>query len=305
MSNIPTPKEIPPTPQQVDRTLQSAIAAAQSLISSNPRHFANLRASFLALYTHPTFQLILGIPSQVAPAPSPPSNQLQTELTAIKSTITALTKSIADLQPKVKEAKASLSQPPPPAGNPKAQGKGLSHVTTPMYASKAASKPRPSLVLDTEAINPDDQFDTSLCDSLNGYMHEIGRNEVKFSATRYNKKGNLVLTAHHTTTQSQLNSIAEELKNHIEQMADNSTSLLVSRQTEAPSPPRSVIAPSLLTIPRTQPLQLHKNLAGSAHPPLSKPTPTPPSLWHSRTRMVAHAALSSPASSYTLARRPR
>src|SRR6266852_8314008 len=111
MSNIPTPKETPPTPQQVDRVLQSAIMASQSLISADPKHFANLRASFLAFYTHPTFQLILGIPSQV-PANSPPSNnQLQAELHTIKSSISALTKSVGDLQPKSKEAKASTSHP--------------------------------------------------------------------------------------------------------------------------------------------------------------------------------------------------
>jgi hypothetical protein len=113
MSNIPTPKEIPPTPQQVDRTLQSVISAAQSLISSDPRHFANLRASFLALYTHPTFQLILGIPSQTPANEPQPNKQLQTDLNALKSSITALTKSVADLQPKVKEAKAPTSKPPP------------------------------------------------------------------------------------------------------------------------------------------------------------------------------------------------
>ncbi|KAI0277500.1 hypothetical protein BGY98DRAFT_934334 [Russula aff. rugulosa BPL654] len=139
MSNIPTPKEIPPTPQQVDRTLQSVIEAAQTLIANDPRHFANLRSSFLALYTHPTFQLILGIPSQVQPNPPPPNNQLQTELQAIKSTITALTKSVADLKPKVKEAKAPHSQPPPPAGIISAQGKGHSPPPNHTYASKAAA----------------------------------------------------------------------------------------------------------------------------------------------------------------------
>jgi hypothetical protein len=74
MSNIPTPKEIPPTPEQVDQTLQSVLAAAQKLISSNPQHFANLHSSFLAMYTHLTVQLILGIPSQVSTNP-PPSKQ--------------------------------------------------------------------------------------------------------------------------------------------------------------------------------------------------------------------------------------
>jgi hypothetical protein len=220
MSNIPTPKEIPPTPQQVDRTLQSVIGAAQSLITSDPRHFANLRASFLAFYTHPTFQLILGIPSQTPAKDPPPNKQLQTDLNALKSSITALTKSVADLQPKVKEAKAPTSNPPPPTGNPNAQGKGRNPASTPTYASKAASRPRPSLVLDLGATDPDNQLSPRLNDALNGQMHAIGRDEIKFSATRYNKKGNLVITAHHTTTQAQLNSVADDIKNFIERFAD-------------------------------------------------------------------------------------
>jgi hypothetical protein len=79
MSNIPTPKEIPPTPQQVDWTLQSVIGSAQSLISSDLQHFANLQAFFLAIYTYPTFLLILGIPSQTSTTDPQPNKQLQTK----------------------------------------------------------------------------------------------------------------------------------------------------------------------------------------------------------------------------------
>jgi hypothetical protein len=39
---------------------------------------------------------------------------------------------------------------------------------------------------------------------------------------RYNKKGNLILTAHHTTTQAQLNSVADEVKHYIELFSDTS-----------------------------------------------------------------------------------
>ena len=220
MSNIPTPKEIPPTPEQVDRTLQSVISAAQKLISSDPRHFANLRSSFLAMYTHPTFQLILGIPSQVSANSAPPNNQIQSELTVIKSSILALSKTVADLQPKVTGAKAPTSQPTPSTGNPGAQGKGPPPLRNPTYASKAASKPRPSLVLDIGATNHDDQLDPSLNEALNGHMHKLGRDEIKFSAIKYNKKGNLILTAHHTTTQAQLNSIADEISQFVTDYAD-------------------------------------------------------------------------------------
>jgi len=90
MSKVPMPKEIPPTTQQVDRILQTVVVHVQQLIADDPRHFANLRASFLAFYTHPTFQLILGIPSQVSPSTSPPTKQLSAELSELKSTIQAL-----------------------------------------------------------------------------------------------------------------------------------------------------------------------------------------------------------------------
>ena len=221
MSNIPTPKQIPPTPQQVDRTLQSAVQAAQQLIASDPKHFANLRASFLALYTHPTFQLILGIPNQVPAHQPPQNNQIHSELNTIKSSIQALSKTVADLQPKVKEAKAPPAlQNPSPAGKPNTQGKGSLQPNTTTYASKAASKPRASLVLDLGAKDPDTQFDPNLSNILNDHMGRNGRADITFSAARYNKKGNLVLTAHHTTTQAQVNSVAEQIKTFYDTIAD-------------------------------------------------------------------------------------
>ena len=90
MSKVPTlttHTEILSTTQQVDRTLQSVIVAAQSLIAADPKHFANLQASFLALYTHPTFQLILDIPIQIPSSTTPPFNQFHDELWAIKNSV--------------------------------------------------------------------------------------------------------------------------------------------------------------------------------------------------------------------------
>ena len=191
MSKVPTSKEIPPTPQQVDHILQSVMAHTQQLIADDPRHFVNLQASFLAFYTHPTFQLILGIPSQIPhTTPSPPNNQLQAKLQSMRSSIQALTKSVADLQPRVKRGESQPSQPTPPIGNPLVQGKRPTPPCAQTYAFKAASTSQPSLVLDLGATNPNDQFDSTINDTLNGYMHEIGHNKIKFSTTRYNKKGN-------------------------------------------------------------------------------------------------------------------
>ena len=157
--------------------------------------------------------------------PPPFNNQLQAELQSMRSSIQALTKSVADLQPRVKRGKSQPTQPTPFICNPSAQGKGPTPSCAQIYVSKAASTPQPSLVLDLGATNPDDQFDSTINDALNGYMHEIGCDKVKFSATRYNKKGNLVLTAHHTTMQAQINSVTEDIKNFIECFADTNSIL--------------------------------------------------------------------------------
>ena len=216
MSKVPTPKEIPPTTQQVDRTLQTAVAHAQHLIADDPRHFAALRASFLALYTHPTFQLILGIPTQIPPNTPPPTNQFKTELSELKSNIQALSKAVSDLQPKVPRAQAPAAQPPPPKGNPSAQGKGPSPPPPSTYASKAASTRRPSLVLNIgDSTLTNEELQSALHLQLNNWLHSHGHIEIKLSAAKFTSKGNLVLTAHHATSQSQLDSISPQITNYV------------------------------------------------------------------------------------------
>src|SRR5882757_3206003 len=104
MSKIPTPTEIPPTPQQINATLGSVISATQALINEDHRHFRDLRTTFLQLYSHPTFQLILGIPAQTTTSTPPSDNRLAAELSKLKSTISALSRTVTSLQPKTKGA---------------------------------------------------------------------------------------------------------------------------------------------------------------------------------------------------------
>ena len=205
MSNIPTPQKFPPTTAQVDATLGSVLSATQSLLNADSNHYAALRASFIKFYSHPTFQLVLGVPHQAPSniAPSPPDKQLTAELAEIKSTISALSKAVTSLQPKAKGAQAPSTQPPPPKGNPSAQGKGPSHVNPPTFASTAASKARPSLVMELGAIPPDKQNVQDITGYVNGKLSNSGLVNVQLSAARYTKQGNLVLTAHHATIQSQ------------------------------------------------------------------------------------------------------
>ena len=56
--------------------------------------------------------------------------------------------------------------PPPPTGTPSAQGKGPKQAQTPTYASKAASKARPSLVLDIRANDSLQRLDSELAADL-------------------------------------------------------------------------------------------------------------------------------------------
>lgn len=204
MSNFPTPKEIPPTPQQVDATLRSVIAASQTLINGDPRHYTNLRATFMQFYSHPTFQLILGLPTQHTHAQPPTDNQLKTELSEMKSTISALSQAVIGLQPKAKGAMPPATQPPLPKGKPSTQGQGSAHVTTPTFASKAAAKSRPSLVLNLEVPFTKEQLTSELVTLVNDKLYAQGHQHVKLSAAKWTSKGNLVLTAHHTVSQAQL-----------------------------------------------------------------------------------------------------
>ena len=112
MSNIPMPKNLPTT-QQIDTILGSIISGSQILLSMDTKHYTDLRASFLKFYSHPTFQLLLGLLPQNTPTAPPVDNQLNTELKELKSTIAALLVTVAGLKPKAKEMKASPPQKPP------------------------------------------------------------------------------------------------------------------------------------------------------------------------------------------------
>ena len=62
-------------------------------------------------------------------------------------------------------------------------------------------KARPSLVLDVGAINFKQWLETELAVNLTDELFDLGHPDVKISTTRYTKKGNLVITAHHSMTQ--------------------------------------------------------------------------------------------------------
>jgi len=71
-------------------------------------------------------------------------------------------------------------------------------------------------MLDIGATDSEDRLPNQAISSLNMRMIGIGCVEVKLSIIRYNKKGNLIVTAHHSITQAQLNSITDNIKHKVQ-----------------------------------------------------------------------------------------
>jgi hypothetical protein len=135
---------------------------------------------------------ILGFPTQQTPSLAPSTdNQLTAELANLKSTITVLSKTVSDLQPKVKGAKTPVTQPTPPTGKPGTQGKGFDHVNSPTHASKAVAKGRPSLILDLGVTNQENQLAFEMVTYLNNELHVQGYENIKLSVMRWTSKRNI------------------------------------------------------------------------------------------------------------------
>ena len=216
MPNIPTPPKLPPTTQQINAVLGSVIGGTQTLLNADMKHYADLRNFFLKFYMHPIFQLVLGFPPQNTPTAPPQDNLLHAELASLRSTISALSVTVAGLQSKAKEVKASPpSKPTILSGTASAQGKGSTQSKPPTYASKATSPTRLSLVLKLGVTTIEQKLHAEVTMDLTDELFNLGHPDVKISATRYTKKGNLVVTAHHTTMQSQLNEAAHDITFYI------------------------------------------------------------------------------------------
>ncbi|KAN0126452.1 hypothetical protein V8E52_000092 [Russula decolorans] len=215
MSNIPTPAHPPPpTTQQIAGVLQSALNAGQTLLQSQPHQLEALRTTFIQFYAHPTFQLILGIPTQ-SPAPSTTTNnQLKAELTDIKSTLHMLSKAVTGLQSK--GAPAPKLPTPPPKVAPSAQVTGQKLTSAPpTFAAKAATPARPSLIVDISKSpipKEDRPSATDLCEKINERLHNRGHKSMFLSAAKWTGKGNLVFTASPHTTSHQLQALTPDIE---------------------------------------------------------------------------------------------
>ncbi|KAI0282954.1 hypothetical protein BC826DRAFT_973936 [Russula brevipes] len=137
MPKTPIPRDIPSSTQQIMVVLSSALTASRKLISDNPEAIKDLRPTFLNIYAHPTFSLILGIPTQQLP--NHPA--IQEQLNHIKTQLQTLSKAVEARPTSVDVTKGPSS--PPSMAAPAAKN------TLPnSYANKAKQEPRPSLVID-------------------------------------------------------------------------------------------------------------------------------------------------------------
>lgn len=197
MPTFPTPRDTPLTPtQQIAVALSSALTASHKLISLNPEAIKDLRPIFLSIYAHPTFALILGIPSQ-QPAAHP---AIQEQLNNITKQLQALSKTVEARQ----APSEAIKSPPPPAATPAAK-----NALPDTYANKAKQEARPSLVIDFLGKPPNQDGRAPghvLCDYVNKQLQaHKSYLAVQISAANWTAKGNIVLTATHTVKQQQLN----------------------------------------------------------------------------------------------------
>jgi hypothetical protein len=209
MPIIPTPRDTPPTTsQQIAAILSSALTASQKLISYNPEAIKDLRPSFLSTYAHPTFALILGIPSQ-QPAIHP---VIQEQLNHIKKQLQSLSKTVEARHP---PTEATIALPSPPlVATPAAK-----NAPPDTYANKAKQESRPSLVVDFLGKPPNQDSRTPghvFCENVNKQLQaQKNYPAVQISAAKWTAKGNIVLTAAHTVTQQQLNLASAFIKREV------------------------------------------------------------------------------------------
>lgn len=159
MSNVPTPYQILPTPAEAFR---SVVLSSQHLIENNPSTINDLRPIFLQFYANPIFTIVQGLPTQQQPIQPVPLTEplLQQKLDSITSTLAALSQTMKGLMPKPGVKNPSPTPLPLPASKPAQK--------TPTYNAKAASPPRPSLVLDLNSTTTPTQRQSvdlyDLCD---------------------------------------------------------------------------------------------------------------------------------------------
>jgi hypothetical protein len=209
MPTIPMPRDTPLTPltptQQIAATLSYALTASQKLIALKPEAIKDLRPTFLSIYAHPTFAMILGIPSQ-QPAIHP---VMQEQLNHIMKQIQSLSKTVEARQP---PTTATITPPPPPpVATPAAK------IAPPdTYANKAKQESRPSLVIDFLGKPPSQDGRPPghvLCEYINNQLQVQKKYPaVWISAVKWTAKGNIVLTAAHTVMQQQLNFASDFIK---------------------------------------------------------------------------------------------
>ena len=190
----PEPKH-PTTLPQIAGVFSSITQATNEILGGNPVFLDEVRNLYTSFLTSPTTIKILGYNPTTRTNTTNPSDPLRKEILAIKDTVTALSKAVKGQQPK--------SNPPQTHTQPTQGTK-----SPPTYASKTATRARPSVVVELEKQRIVDRLTPEIiCNAINeGVKTHPAISQVRVSAARWTARGNLVITAGPTTPEKLLNS---------------------------------------------------------------------------------------------------
>jgi hypothetical protein len=203
--------------QQIAGTLSSITDATQTILGGNPVLIDEVRNLYRSFLTSPTTIRLLGSnPLNATPTTTQPSDSLRKEILAIKDTVSALSKAMSS------SSKAAAQKAPNPStltpdqcGHPKNKVQKTSGVThMPTYATKAATPPRPSAVVDLRSITITGPrpSESDICHHLNRALSEsAAHKQVQLSAVKWNAKGNLILVAGLRTSATHLNAALDHI----------------------------------------------------------------------------------------------
>ena len=188
--------------------LAKIIQEAQTFEQKYPSRKESLASAF-----HVFFQRIRECrPAYIPPAPTPTPGHtdLGTELRELREMLTALQKSVANLQ--------NTPNPPPPASDKQQRAAFISETAKPtstdtaveaafLNTCKTAHKPplHPSVVVHTATNDLTKRPPPHvICNTINESLKRSSHPNICFSSAKWTAKGNIILTGGHTNTLQQI-----------------------------------------------------------------------------------------------------
>ncbi|KAI0284865.1 hypothetical protein BC826DRAFT_1123774 [Russula brevipes] len=197
----------PPTIPKLRKILQAAAEGCSALDSggnTTAQQREELQSILTAFLSTPCISKLTALPSQLPP-------HHKDEISEIKSSLNALSKSVNTL---LQKASNRSNKPPSPPTAARA-GESTS-PTAPSYAKAAATRsPRASLVMDLKGTPLDDDDirprPAHLTEIFNEALRSSPHHQVRIAATRWTANRNLVITGGHMTTAQQLRNSTDTL----------------------------------------------------------------------------------------------